>query len=496
MPFLLDRARGVRRLLPGIAALAIAGCAPFGPQRPPARITPVEQLDAGAAIRSAGAGSPTIAARWWTAFGDAQLDRLVDDALAGAPTLRAQRERVAQALADADVESAALLPQLGAAASAAPTRLPGSYRTPPPAAGHWQADAQALLGASFDLDIAGRQHALARAAALRADQQRALEQAATVSLQAAIVETYLQLALERQLLAIARDTLQQHSELLRLTSQRADAGLDMQVAVLRASEPIPHAQADVDAHAAAAARLRHRLAALVGRGPGYAEALTPAAPPAAELPMPAVLPAAPPAAELPMPAVLPAALIGRRPDVLAARYRVEAEAANIDAARAAFYPDVNLLAFTGVQSFGFRALFHGNSGTLGAGPAITLPIFEGGRLRAGLRAQSAAYDAAVAVYDDTVVNALAQVSDTLVQIDTLGRQRALRREALARARQTYAIETQRYRKGMSGYLDVLLAQGRLLEDRASVARADASFAIEHARLIAALGGPSSTGVTQ
>ncbi|MDF3084411.1 efflux transporter outer membrane subunit [Burkholderia sola] len=481
MPLLIDRARGARRLVPALAALAIAGCAPFGPQRPAARITPVEQLDAGAAIGAAGTGSPTVAERWWTAFGDAQLDRLVDDALAGAPTLQAQRERVAQALADADVEHAALLPQLGATASAVPTRLPGSYRTPPPAAGHWQVDAQALLGASWDLDIAGRQHALARAAALRADQQRALERAAAVSLQAAIVETYLQLALEQRLLAIARDTLQQHSYLLRLTSQRADAGLDMQVAVLRASEPIPHAQADIDTHAAASARLRHRLAALVGRGPGYADALTPAAPPAAALPMPAVL---------------PAALIGRRPDVLAARYRVEAEAANIDAARAAFYPDVNLLAFAGVQSFGFRALFHGNSGTLGAGPAITLPIFEGGRLRAGLRAQTAAYNAAVATYDDTVVNALAQVSDTLVQIDTLGRQRALQREALSRAQQAYTIETQRYRKGISGYLDVLLAEGRLLEDRASVARADASFAIEHARLIAALGGATSTGVTQ
>ena len=106
------------------------------------------------------------------------------------------------------------------------------------------------------------------------------------------------------------------------------------------------------------------------------------------------------------------------------------------------------------------------------------------------------YNAAVATYDDTVVNALAQVSDTLVQIDTLGRQRALQREALSRAQQAYTIETQRYRKGISGYLDVLLAEGRLLDDRASVARADASFAIEHARLIAALGGATSTGVTQ
>ncbi|NHB06155.1 efflux transporter outer membrane subunit [Burkholderia cepacia] len=464
-----------------VTAAVMAGCAPFGQQPDQQKITPVEQLDPGLALHAA-KGQADVDAQWWRTFGDPQLDRVLADALAGAPSLKAQRARVDEALAQADVSAADSLPLLGAAVSATPTRLPRSYTTPPPAAGHWQVNAQALLNASFDLDVAGRLRALTRAATLRAGEQQSLERAATVSLQAALVETYLQLALELQLLDIANDTLRQHDYLLRLTRQREAAGLDMPVAVARAGEPLPLAQADVERQRAAVALLRHRLAALVGRGPGYADTLTPS---------PRVLHAA-----TPLPAALPAALVGRRPDILAARYRVEAASADIDAARAAFYPDINLMAFAGVQSFGFRALLHGSSGTFGAGPAITLPIFEGGRLRAGLRAQTDAYNAAVADYDDTVVNALAQVSDSLVQLDALARQRDLNRDALARAQQTYDIETRRYQKGISGYLDVLLAETRLLEDRRSVARADTSLAVEHVRLIAALGGATNPGAQQ
>jgi len=197
-----------------------------------------------------------------------------------------------------------------------------------------------------------------------------------------------------------------------------------------------------------------------------------------------------------VPTQLPAGLVGRRPDVIAARYGVEAQAAGIDAARAAFYPDINLIAFAGWQSLGFRALFNGNSGSFGAGPALTLPIFEGGRLRADLRAQTAVYDAAVADYDDTVAQALAQVSDALVNLQALHQQRDLTDQALQRAQQTYDLETRRYRQGVSGYLDVLLAENRLNEDRALHAHAESALLVEHVQLIAALGGAATDGVSQ
>ncbi|WP_169742600.1 efflux transporter outer membrane subunit [Paraburkholderia ferrariae] len=458
----------------------IAGCADFGPSAPRATLTTTAELDAGQRLRAAHAG-PEIGAQWWQAFGDPALDWLVADALDGAPSLKTAQARVAEALALADVRRADTLPQLSGAVSATPTRFPASYTVPPPAAGHWQVDAQALLYASFDLDLAGRAKALTRSATLRADQQQALEAAARLELQRSVVTTYLQLALACRLLQISQDTLEQREDLLHLTERRVSAGLDMRMAALRASEPLPLAQADVARRKGEVELLRHRLAALAGRGPGYADALTPA---------PGVLDV-----RTAVPATLPAALVGRRPDIRAARYRVEAESAGIDAARAAFYPDINLLAFAGLQSLGFHALLSGNSSSLGAGPALTLPIFEGGRLRAGLRAQTAAYNAAVDDYDNTLVEALQQVSDALVQIDSLAQQRDLTGTALERAQQSYQLETRRYGNGISGYLDVLLAQGRLYDDRAAHAEAAAAVLMEHVQLIAALGGPATDGAS-
>ena len=464
-----------------LAVLFLSGCASFANPPVAHHITPSDQFDAGQDIRSAAPG-PEIAAKWWQDFGDPSLNRFIDDAMRDAPSLKAMRERVTAALAQADIEHAAALPQVDGLASVVPTRFPANYTTPPPVAGHWQTDTQALMNLSFDLDLAGRIKAQQRAAEQRADQQAALARGAELALQAALVTTYLNLALNDALLKIAEDTLAQHNKLLRLTDKRVSAGLDMRVASLRASEPIPLAQADIVQRQAAVAMLRHRLAALAGQGPGYTDGVTP------ELAALTVSPV--------LPASLPAGLVSRRPDVIAARYGVESQAAGIDAAHAAFYPDINLIAFAGLQSLGFRALFNGNSGSFGAGPAITLPIFEGGRLRAGLRAQTATYNAAVADYDDTVVNALAQVSDALVNIRALQQQRDLTRQALDRAQQTFDLETRRYQQGISGYLDVLLAESRLNEDRAAHARAENALLVEHVQLIAALGGAAPDGVSK
>ena len=462
-------------------ALLLGACAGFGQPTVASHITPLDQFDAGRAIRSAPAGAD-IGAKWWQDFGDAALNRLVDDAMRDAPTLKAMQQRVVEALAQADAEHAAALPQVDGQASVAPTRYPADYTTPPPAAGHWLSNTQALLNLSFDLDLAGRISAQTRSAERRAYRQAALAQGAAVALQAAVVTTYLNLALDTQLLKIDNDSLAQCNDLLRLTDRRVAAGLDMRVASLRASEPIPLAQAEISRRTAEIAVLRHRLAALVGRGPGYTDTLSPVPTLLAQTPL--------------VPTQLPAGLVGRRPDVIAARYGVEAQAAGIDAARAAFYPDINLIAFAGWQSLGFRALFNGNSGSFGAGPALTLPIFEGGRLRADLRAQTAVYDAAVADYDDTVAQALAQVSDALVNLQALHQQRDLTDQALQRAQQTYDLETRRYRQGVSGYLDVLLAENRLNEDRALHAHAESALLVEHVQLIAALGGAATDGVSQ
>jgi len=156
-------------------ALLLGACAGFGQPTVASHITPLDQFDAGRAIRSAPAGAD-IGAKWWQDFGDAALNRLVDDAMRDAPTLKAMQQRVVEALAQADAEHAAALPQVDGQASVAPTRYPADYTTPPPAAGHWLSNTQALLNLSFDLDLAGRISAQTRSAERRADRQAALAQ--------------------------------------------------------------------------------------------------------------------------------------------------------------------------------------------------------------------------------------------------------------------------------------------------------------------------------
>lgn len=465
-----------------LSILLLGACASFEHVPAVSQITPLEQFETGREIHSTAPGTE-IEAQWWRAFGDASLNRLVDDAMRDAPSLKVVQERVAVALAQADILHAAAMPIADGLIGIAPTRFPGSDTTPPPTAGHWQSETQALLNLSFDLDLAGRINAQTRSAERRADQLQALARGAGVVLQVAVVTSYLNLALEIELLRIANENLVQSEDLLRLTDRRVSAGLDMRGASLRASEPIPSAQAEIVRRTAAIAILRHRLAVLAGHGPGYTDGLTPASTLLAIKPL--------------LPVSLPANLLGRRADVLAARYGVESQAAGIDAARAAFYPDINLIAFAGLQSLGFRALFNGNSATLGAGPALSLPLFEGGRLRAGLRAQTALYEAAVADYDDAVVKALAQVSDALVNLQALQQQRDLMGQAQERAQQNYDLELRRYRQGISTYLEVLLAENRLNQDRAAHANAESALLVEHVQLIAALGGgAASEGVSQ
>jgi outer membrane protein TolC len=145
---------------------------------------------------------------------------------------------------------------------------------------------------------------------------------------------------------------------------------------------------------------------------------------------------------------------------------VEAAARDIDVAKARFYPDVNLAAFIGLQSVGLSNLLEGASRTLGAGPAITLPIFEGGRLRADLARRSADYDAAVERYKQTLVEALHDVVDHLTSLRGLEEQRSEQKRAEANAREAFDLALMRFREGVGNYLEVLTAEARLLEQRA------------------------------
>jgi len=268
-------------------------------------------------------------------------------------------------------------------------------------------------------------------------------------------------------------TLDQRVKLRDLTAQRVAAGLDSQLELKQVETSIPETREQMARLDEAIALTRNRIAALVGAGPDRGLALT----------RPHTH-----AVHAGLPSTLPADLLGRRPDIAAQRLRIEAAGADIDVAKASFYPNVSLAAYVGLQALGLSQFLSAGSAIAGAGPALSLPIFEGGRLRASLAGKQADYDVAVEQYNGAIVEALHQVADELASMRALEVRRNEQRQALASAQAAYDLALVRYREGLGNYLQVLSAETPLLAQRSLGADLDARERVLSVNLIRALGG--------
>jgi NodT family efflux transporter outer membrane factor (OMF) lipoprotein len=189
-----------------------------------------------------------------------------------------------------------------------------------------------------------------------------------------------------------------------------------------------------------------------------------------------------------LPATLPLDLIGRRPDIVSARLRSEAAASRIGVARADFYPSINLAAVAGLQSVGFGALFQSSSLFTTFGPALRLPIFDGGATKARYRRARADFDLAVATYDATLVGAYREVADAITRKRALATQRDAARQSLRAGQQALTIAELRYRNGIADQLQLLAAEDATLAAQQQVASLDATDIATDIALIRAIGG--------
>jgi NodT family efflux transporter outer membrane factor (OMF) lipoprotein len=288
------------------------------------------------------------------------------------------------------------------------------------------------------------------------------------------VRSYTQLALEFTLHDIAEEHLAQVKQRVSIAHRSLAAGIGTELEVSEAETPLPMARAQLAAIDARIGVLRNQLAALSGQGPGAGDSI---ARPAMSLD-----------ASIGLPDQLPANLIGRRPDVLAYRWRVEAAQQNIDGAKAAFYPNINLLAFIGFQALGFGQFISNAASIAGVGPAFSLPIFDGGRRRGNLSTKTASYDIAVENYNAVLVRALQDVSDQLVVLQSNAKQRAEAEQALASANKVHELATTSYRAGLSNYQQVLDTHGIVLRQQEVIAQLQAVRLDAYAGLMRALGG--------
>ena len=412
---------------------------------------------------------------WWRAYGDPELDALIEDGVKGSPDLAAATARLQKAAALEAGAEAKTLPSLSARASVQDVKLSYNNGIPPAFTPHGLNGA-GLVGLDFnyELDFWGKNRSAVAAATsdLRAAQAQTAEARLVLSTGIAtafadLVRLYDQRDVAEQALRVRQDT-------LTLVSNRVDNGLDTRAELSQAKAGAPAAREQIAALDEEIALAKNRIAALIGDGPD--RALTIGRPAVSQI------------AAFGLPANVAADLVGRRPDISAARWRAEAAAKRIGVAKAQFYPNVNLVALAGFQSLGLSKLFASGSDMMQAGPAVTLPIFEGGALRANLKGARADYDEAVAVYDGTVAQAFRQVADVAASEKALTMRLDEARQALAANQDAYQSSSLRYRGGLSTYQSVLLAEDAMLQSRRTVADLEArAFALDVA-LVKALGG--------
>lgn len=413
--------------------------------------------------------------RWWRVYKDDQLDSLIEEGLRTAPTMAQAAARLRRAEALIDQSKAGLYPVVSADASiseARPSTATGIPVTPQRMG--WNNYAKASLGATWEIDFWGKNRAALAAATSDAEAARAEAAATRLILSTAIAASYADLARLFDDRDVLLATLAVRERSLALVRARTQHGLDSDADLAQAEAGPPAARAEISASDEAIALVRNRLAALLGAGPDRGLSIA--------------RPAAPDLARLGLPANLASDLLGRRPDIVAAKWRAEAASQRVDVAHAQFYPSVNLLAFIGLDALGLRNIANDGADTGSAGAAISLPIFDAGRRRANYRAFGADFDLAVANYDEAVTQALREVADAVQSRRRLDDQIAQAQAALDATERAYRLAELRYTSGAADYQSVLLVEDRLLGRRRVVAALNARAFILNIALVRALGG--------
>ena len=459
------------KLIPSFVAgslLLLGGC--HVPEKTPPQATEVAVQDLGLSAEPA----PPIAADWWKIFNDPQADRLAARLLQSNPTLQAALARIRGAEAELMAADAQAQPQVHLDGQTIYNRLSDEYILPAPYGGSWRwvSDIQARM--RWSLDFWGKQAAVIDRARTMTEARRLDVLAARMALAGSFSQAYLGLLVSWQNIDIAQQAVEDRRTILDLTNSRAQAGLENEAALEQARTLLAAAEVDVMAAEAERDMAVHALAALTGQGAAaYAQIVRPTA----------LLDSV-----LPLPQALPADLLARRPDIAAARLRISAAMRGRDAAHADFYPNIDLTAALGFQAVGLGNLFNSDALTMGVGPAIHLPIFDAGKIRAQYDLAGAELDLAIADYNAAVLAAVRQTADSLTQVQSLGARRERQQAVLDSATRALGLAEERYRLGLSDQIAVLTAEGILLQARRQMAALNAQLATQRVALLLSIGG--------
>jgi NodT family efflux transporter outer membrane factor (OMF) lipoprotein len=455
-----------------IGAAALSACVNYAGIHGDQRIVEPQQYATQQSVPAEGGRWP--AANWADQFGDAQLKALIDEALRDSPTIAQASARVAAAAAYSETAKAATLPRADASYSYMREQLSGSSYIPPPYAGSWQSQNTGLLSASYELDLWGKNREALKAALSQLQASEADAQVVRLTLTTAVARAYNQLARLYVLRDIAAQEIAQRERIERLTAGRIATGLDTDVELKIAQANLATSRAALKAIDGSIVTTRYEIAALLGAGPDRGLAIA--------------RPTLGIGDEVRLPDNLPADLVSRRPDIVAARWRVDGLTHEVKSVKAEFYPDINLSAAIGFDAFGFGRFLTAASRTASVGPAIHLPIFDAGELRAKLKGRYAEFDYAVATYNQTLVTALSQVATQLADIRATDGQLTDAQTAQSAARRADELALTQYKAGLTNQLTVLNADLTALSADQAVANLRMNRRDQQIALAQALGG--------
>ncbi|WP_130889185.1 efflux transporter outer membrane subunit [Pseudomonas sp. Sample_21] len=457
-----------------LSAMILAGCANYS-----GLDTEGQRLDAKSLKTAQSLDGITLSpaawpkSDWWSSLGDPQLDGLIREALHDSPDMQIAAARAHQASAAAYAADAERYPTLDASAGISRSRL-ARDQDPLGQGGAYATVRNVSAGFNYNFDLWGGQRDAWEAALGEARAAEVDRQAAQLTLAADVARAYSDLGQAHIVYDLASEDLKRTRQMLDLSQRRLSSGIDSQYQFQQTQSLEASSQASLIDAEKRLNSAKIALAVLLGKGPDRGN----------EIARPKVLQAS----AVAVPSVLPAELLGRRPDLVAARWRVEAASKDIDAAKTRFYPNLNLSASAGAESLLGDAMFGSASRFFNIAPTVSLPIFDGGRLRANLDARDADYDLAVAQYNKSLVKALGDVGDTINQLRDIGRQIGAQQHATDIAQDSYNTVVQRYGSGIGNYLDVLSIEQQLLQAQRQLATLNAEQIDLSIQLMQALGG--------
>jgi len=473
----MSRYHASRAWLSGALLIALSGCAWFGEDTKRAEMISMPSMEQtlSASHESLPPHGTWPERDWWKAFGNAELNRLIETAVADNPGFKAAEARLRQSQAMVDAQAAEFYPTVDANVSFSAQRFSANSVQAKLAGEHFR---QLLINPfilRYHIDFWGQDKAALEAAVGEALAARAELADARLLLSVAVARGYFDLLAASEKLRLIQEIVAYRDNLVKLEQARVDTGLAATTPLLYAQTLLGTAR-EIEAAVRAEVELqKNLLATLAGKGPDWGRGI------AVEN---AVFPK-----RLALPSDLPLHLLAHRPDVTAARLYAEAAAQDIKVAKTAFYPDVNLIAFTGLHSASMTdIILQGSSLAYAVGPSIDFPIFEGGRLRANLSYREAVYDAAVERYNGSLLHAVQEVADSLARWRDIDTRLAEQRQTVDAIAETSRLAQTMNRTGLSDRSELLEATAVEYEQRFRLAALEGEHFKAAVQVIKALGG--------